>query len=99
MHPRRSHLTLNETSSSRTFSYVLRDVVGQQHFGGHAGNHRPIGIVDLQLQADGLDVALAAADVALRRVIALHGLDDDCSVDWLARGQTNFQLVANGYKP
>ena len=74
---------------------LRRQVFRQQHLGGHAGDQRAVGVVDLQLQADGLDVALAAADVALGGEVALHRLEDHGAFDGLARGQAHLQLVAD----
>src|SRR5581483_1919729 len=61
-------------TSSRTFGDLRAEVLGQQHFRRHPRHQRAIGVIDLQLQADGLDVAFAPADVALRGEVALHRL-------------------------
>src|SRR5208337_2705583 len=68
----------------------------QQDFGGHAGNERAIGVVNLQLQADGLDITHAAADVTLGGKIALHRFEDDGAFNRLARRQAHRELLAVG---
>src|SRR5580704_17244979 len=74
---------------------ALTQIRRQQHLGGHTRNQRAVRIVDLQLQADGLDVALAPADIALRCEVALHRLEDQRAVDGIALRQTNFQAIAH----
>ena len=66
---------------------ALRDV----DLGGHAGNEALAGIVDEQLELDGLDVALAAADVALRGEVGLGGFVDDLALDRCAGGHDDAQ--------
>ena len=53
---------------------------GDVDLGGHAGDELFAGIVDEQLELDGLDVALAAADVALGGEVGLGGFVDDLAL-------------------
>ena len=55
-------------------------VLGDVDFGGHAGDEALAGIVDEQLELDGLDVALAGADVALGGKVGLGGFVDDLAL-------------------
>src|SRR5690348_10100740 len=80
--------------SSRALRNFCCELFRQQDFSGHAGNERAVGIVDLKLQANGLDVALAPTDVALGGEVALDGLEDDSALDRLARGQSHLELVS-----
>src|ERR1035441_9907725 len=63
-------------------------------FGGHAGDEPLLGIVDEELQLDRLDVALAAAHVALGGEVGLGGLADDLPLECIARGHDDAQGVA-----
>ena len=55
------------------FELLRRD----QHFCGHAGNVRAFGIFEANLEHDGADVALAAADIALGGEVRFGGFEKD----------------------
>src|SRR5271165_154904 len=76
----------------------LLQMLWQQDFGGHPGNQRAIGVVNLQLQTNGLDVTLAAADVTLGGKIAFHRFEDDGAFNRFARRQTHREFLAVGDK-
>ena len=59
------------------------------------GTSSPFGLSTLQLQSDGLDVALAAAHVALGGVVAFDRFEDDGAFDGLALRQAHLEPVAN----
>src|SRR5215813_1764412 len=84
-------LTISRTSiaGTRTSAHRQRDV------GGHAERERPVLVVDAQPDLEGLDVALGAAHVALRRVGGVRAAEEDGAGALGAGGQPHAQRVAD----
>ena len=63
-------------------------------FGEHSGDIAHAGVVDQKLQADGLDIPLAAAYVALGGKVGFGRFGDDLALDGGSAGHDHSQAVA-----
>ena len=74
----------------RAHQLALRDI----DLGQHSRHVAHAGVVDQQLQADGLDIPFAAADIALSGKVGFGGFGDDLALNGGSAGHDDAQAVA-----
>src|SRR5215471_5384014 len=81
---------------SRTSIAFMTDscASGQQDVRGHADGQRTIAVVDAKADFERLDVALLAADVALRRKAGINTSVEHRAVALRVGGQVDRQMIA-----